>query len=201
METFLAAIMGLGLAASCGLRVFLPMLAVGIAAKTGLLHPPESMAWLASWPALIALGTAAIAESTASLVPLVDHALDTVAAPAAVIAGALMAAAPIHDMSPTLAWVSAAVAGGGAAGAVKAASVSLRGVSTISTAGMLNPVISAVESAAAAVLAVVSIVLPVLAGVFLLLIALIMVRAFARRRARLSRNADRRRSGGFTLAS
>ncbi|NLD62266.1 MAG: DUF4126 domain-containing protein, partial [Bacteroidales bacterium] len=54
--------MGIGLAASAGFRVFVPMLVAAIAAKTGVLPLNESFLWLSSWTAIAILGTATVVE-------------------------------------------------------------------------------------------------------------------------------------------
>ena len=70
--------------------------------------------------ALAAFGLAALHEVGAYYIPWLDNALDTVAAPAAVVAGTLTSASVFgQDMSPWLKWSLAAIAGGGAAGAVQ----------------------------------------------------------------------------------
>jgi uncharacterized paraquat-inducible protein A len=60
--------------------------------------------------------------------------------------------------------------------------VGTRGVSTVSTAGLFNPVIGLVESAVAFVLAALSIVVPVLAAVAALVVLLVLARVIMRRR-------------------
>ena len=100
METIAALGMGLGLAAACGLRVFVPLLIVGVATKLGLMSPGQGFEWVASWPALLALTTASLLEVCAYYVPWLDHALDTVATPAAAIAGALMTASQLGIAAP-----------------------------------------------------------------------------------------------------
>lgn len=191
MESVLAVFMGLGLAASCGLRVFLPMLVVGVGARVGVIHPHESMAWLSSWPALLAFGAAAMFEAAAAMVPWVDHALDAVAGPAALLAGALVAGSAMADLHPGLGWIATAVAGASgaaAAGVVKTTSIAVRGTSTAASGGLLNPIISAVESTAAAVLSFLSAAVPLIVGALALAaVAWILCRRTMGRRAALSR--------------
>jgi Domain of unknown function (DUF4126) len=83
----LSIVLGVALAAATGFRVFLPMLIVSGAAYTGHLHLDDSFAWLGSPSALIMLGVAAVAEVMAYYIPVVDNLLDTVATPAAFVAG------------------------------------------------------------------------------------------------------------------
>jgi uncharacterized membrane protein len=55
-------VLGVGLAAATGFRVFLPMLILSGAAYTGHLSLDESVAWLGTPAALTMLGVAAIVE-------------------------------------------------------------------------------------------------------------------------------------------
>ena len=54
----LSIVLGVGLAAATGFRVFLPMLIVGVAAHTGRLPLDSSFAWLATPSALTMLSVA-----------------------------------------------------------------------------------------------------------------------------------------------
>src|SRR5436305_5713899 len=58
METLLAICAGLGLAAACGFRVFVPMLITSIAVNSGHLHLTSGMAWIGSTPALVSFSLA-----------------------------------------------------------------------------------------------------------------------------------------------
>jgi hypothetical protein len=71
------------------------MLVLCVAARAGVVPLSASMAWLASTPALVALSVATVLEIAAYKVPWLDHALDTVASPAAVIAGTLITASQL----------------------------------------------------------------------------------------------------------
>src|SRR5262249_20051205 len=66
---------------------FLPMLIVSGAAYTGHLQLDNSFAWLGTSEALTMLSVAALAEVLAYYVPVIDNLLDTLATPAALVAG------------------------------------------------------------------------------------------------------------------
>ena len=91
-ESLLGIALGVGLAAATGLRVFVPLLVAGIAARADWISLSDSFAWLQSTPALVTLGTAAIVEALAYLIPGLDHILDLIAGPAAVAAGIVVSA-------------------------------------------------------------------------------------------------------------
>lgn len=171
MDTLFGVMIGIGLAAACGFRVFVPLFVASVAGHVNpeLLPLGESFEWVTSWPAMIALGTATLLEVGAYYIPWLDNALDAVATPAAVIAGSLATAAFLPEgMGPFLSWTTAAILGGGSAGVVQASTVMIRGASTGTTAGLGNPAVSTGELGGSLLTAFLAIFVPLLA--FLLLV-------------------------------
>src|SRR5262245_57752416 len=126
VESVLAVAVGIGLAAATGLRIFLPLFVAGLAAHFGQLPLSDGFAWLASPIALLALGTASVIEVAAYFIPVVDHILDVVAGPAAVVAGILASASVMVDLPPELRWPIAIIGGGGVAGVTKLTTALIR---------------------------------------------------------------------------
>jgi hypothetical protein len=186
MDAVLAICAGVALAAACGFRVFLPLLALSIGAATGALHPGANMAWVGSPPALILLGVATVLEVAAYYIPVVDHFLDTIATPAAVVAGTIAAAAllPGNQLHPAIKWAAALIAGGGAAGVVQVGTVSARGVSGATTATVGNPIVATIENIFATVLSVLAIVVPIVAALIVVVTFVWVGRVIARWRRR-----------------
>lgn len=184
MEWVLAVCAGVGLAAACGLRVFVPLLVVSVGAKLGFVGLGEQMAWLGSWPAVAALSIAAVVEGAGYLVPWIDHALDVIATPAALAAGTLVAASQFADFGPAAGWISAAILGGGAAAASQAANVSTRAASTVASGGTLNPLLSLVHTASSFAVSIVAVVAPILAAAALAAIVILALWIWRRRRRR-----------------
>jgi hypothetical protein len=169
METFLAICLGIGLSAACGLRVFVPPLIVGIAAANGYLDLAPSFDWMASPAALTAFGVAALVEIVAYLIPWLDHLLDSVTTPAAVVAGVLMTAVVLVDLDPWVTWSLALIAGGGAAAATQGATGLLRLGSTMSTGGLANPILGALETTGSVVTSILALIAPILIAGFVVL--------------------------------
>lgn len=190
MNTALGLCVGVALAAACGFRVFVPLLVMAIGAKAGVITLGHGFEFLASWPAVVSLSVATVVECVASVWPWLDHALDVIATPCALVAGTLVTAAQIEHMHPVLMWGTGLVAGGGAAGLAQAATVSTRGASTVTTAGLLNPVINVIQTIIATVLSVLAIVVPVVAAACVVGVFGLGVWWWVRRRAR--REVDRR---------
>lgn len=175
-ETLLSVALGLGLAAACGFRVFVPLLVLGTAVRTGHLAVTPGFEWVGTDPALIAFGVATVLEVGGYYVPWVDNLLDTVATPVALVAGILVTASVVTDASPLVRWTLAVLAGGAAAAAVQALTVAARQLSSFATLGLGNSVVATGEALGAVLLAVVSVVLPLLAAVLVLVILVLAVR-------------------------
>lgn len=164
-DVILGICLGVGLAASTGFRVFVPLFAMSLAAYFGILPLGENWQWLGSMTALVILGVASMVESVSYLVPVVDNLLDTIAVPLAGVAGTIVMASSLTDLSPAVTWALAIVAGGGAATAVKTTSATTRAVSTATTAGAANPAIGLAETGTAIGLSALSIFAPVVAAI------------------------------------
>jgi hypothetical protein len=162
MESLLSIALGIGLAAAAGFRIFVPLLVAGIAARSGFLPLTEGFHWLATTPALLTLGSAAVFEALAYFIPGVDHVLDLVAGPAAIAAGVIASASVMADIPQAVMWPVAIIAGGGVAGLTKGTTALLRAKSGVMTAGLANPLVAAVETVGATGIAILAVVLPLL---------------------------------------
>ena len=162
MDIVMGLVIGIGLSAACGFRVFVPLLGLSIASLAGHLVLASGFKWIGSWPALIAFATATIIEVCAYYIPWLDHTMDAGATPAATVAGTLMVASQMGDISPLLRWSLAALAGGGVSAVVQGGTVALRAASLGTTGGLGNWVISTLELALGVVVTVLAIVLPVI---------------------------------------
>lgn len=179
-DTLISIALGIGLAASSGFRVFLPLFALSLSAYFGMWPLNESWQWLASTNALIILGIAAITESLSYLIPFVDNLLDTIAVPLAGLAGTAVVASTAADLSPAVTWTLAIIAGGGAAAAIKGASATTRMASTATTGGLANPVFSVFETGMAVVMSVLSLFVPVLAVFLVVAVVFWLYRKYTR---------------------
>ena len=163
METLLAICLGIGLSAACGFRVFVPLLVMSVASLSGHLTLAPGFQWIGTYPALITFSVATVIEIGGYYIPWVDHLLDTMATPAAIVAGTVITAAMVSNTSPMLKWTLAAIAGGGAAGLVQGTTVLARGVSTATTGGLGNPFFATIELGGALFTSVLALLAPLLA--------------------------------------
>ena len=175
-------VMGIGLAASAGLRAFLPLLVVGIAGRADVLPLGESFGWMESTPALVVFGVAVVTEILADKIPVVDSILDAAQMFVKPVVGTILVASVVTELSPLQATVLGIATGGVTAGAVQILKAKTRLLSTVSTAGIANPVLSIGEDAGSLAGSVASIVLWPLALVALGAVFSLYVLIFARRR-------------------
>ena len=188
----LPAMLGLGLASATGLRTFLPLLMLALAAKFELFDVRliEQMDWLVSWPAIAALATATIAEFAGDKVPAVDHALNAVGYVTRPVAGAVAAGSVFWAVDPTAAAVAGIIVGAPAALAFNAAQTGARVGSTATTGGLANPLVSFVEDALALATVLVAFLAPILVPALLIVLAIVVFRLARRlRTGRATRTA------------
>jgi len=191
-DLVLSVVLGIALAAATGFRVFLPMLVVGSAAYAGHLQLDSSFAWLGTPSALTMLSVAALAEVLAYYVPVIDNLLDTLATPAALIAGTIVSAAVMTDVPPMVKWTAAVIAGGGIAGLTQGLTGILRAHSTVLTGGLGNSVIATAELGGAVLISFLALVAPAAAVALVILFLLVAIRLL-RRLFRRVKSSDSRR--------
>jgi hypothetical protein len=162
-ETIFSILIGIGLAASVGFRVFVPLFALSIAAHYNVIPLNESWAWVGSSTAIITLGIATIVEIGAYFIPWLDNLLDTIAIPLAAIAGTAVMISTVAGLDPVMTWALAIIAGGGTATAIQTSSAATRATSTVTTGGIANPLVATVETGTSIVMSVLSIFVPILA--------------------------------------
>jgi hypothetical protein len=170
MENLLSILIGMGLSAACGFRVFVPLLILSIAGLTGQLHLAAGFEWIATWQALLAFATATVLEVLAYYIPWVDHLLDLAAGPAALVAGTLASASVIQDLPPLVKWSIVLIGGGGMAGIIQGATTLVRLKSSLFTGGLGNPIVSTLELAAAVTTSLMALFLPALGLAALLIL-------------------------------
>lgn len=185
MEWVVSIILGIGLAAACGFRVFVPLFIVSLFSyfDLGGMDVGESFQWLGSLPAIITFGAASLVELFAYYIPYVDNLLDTLAIPLAAIAGTLISLSTMVELDPLLQWSIALIAGGGLAGLIKGTSAATRLVSTAATGGAANPVVSTAETGASVLMTVLAWFIPLAAIALLIILLYLVFRYMYRRRS------------------
>ncbi len=175
LNTFIEFLLGISLSAAAGFRVFVPLLALSVASVVGHLDLPTDFDWVETPQALIVFAIACLLEISGYYVPWLDHLLDIVSTPAAIIAGTIVTASLAPEMNPLVQWTLALIAGGGTAGLTKGLMNILRLGSTGVSGGLTNPVLSTTELIIAIVLSVLAIALPVVAGIIVIGVLIIAI--------------------------
>ena len=170
--------LAIALAATAGIRAWLPLLLAGLLMRGGFLELGASFAFLASTRALVVLAVASVLEILGDKIPAVDHALDTLGTPLKLAAGALLAAAAFGTVSDPLTATLLGVAVGAPTALVPHAAKSLlRVASTAVTGGLANPVLSFLEDALTVAVFALAVLVPIaVAGFVLLAVALLAKR-------------------------
>lgn len=177
-ETIISIFLGIGLSASVGFRVFVPLFALSLASYFNIWELNESWEWIGSLTAVVTLGVATLVEIFAYYIPYIDNVLDSIAIPLAAIAGTAVMVSTVADLSPAITWALAIIAGGGTAAAVAGSSGATRLASTVTTGGIANPVVSTIETGTSIVMSVFSIFIPMIAFIFVIIILYIIFRLY-----------------------
>lgn len=182
----LPALLGLGLASATGLRTFLPLLLLALAARFEMfgVRLIDQMDWLVAWPAIAALATATVAEFAGDKVPAIDHALNAVGYVTRPVAGAVAAGSVFWGVDPAAAAIAGIIVGAPAALAFNAAQTGVRVGSTATTGGLGNPVVSLVEDFLAFMTVFIAFVAPILIPIVLVVLAIVVFRLARRIRDR-----------------
>ncbi len=177
-ETIFSILVGIGLAASVGFRIFVPLFALSIASHYGVIPLNQSWDWVGSTTAIITLGVATIVEILAYFIPWLDNLLDSIAIPLATIAGTAVMVSTVAGLDPVMTWALAIIAGGGTAAAIQTSSTATRLTSTATTAGIANPILATVETGTSVVMSILSIFVPFIAIIFVIFLLWIIFKVY-----------------------
>src|SRR5512136_886947 len=175
-ETILSFLLGIGLSAAVGFRVFVPMLIVSLASMVGVITLSPGFQWMSTPVAALVFGVATLVEALGFLIPWVSNALDGIATPAATVAGVILMAAVLTDMHPLARWTLSIIAGGGVALTVQGATVVMRAVAAGATGGVANPVVAILEAVGALMVTITTIIIPLIMGILVLTVVLLLLR-------------------------
>ena len=149
VQILLSLSLGLGLAAACGFRVFIPPLMMGVGSRLDLYKLEGSFVWVDDTWAIAIFAVATLLEIGGYFIPWIDNLLDAVATPAAIIGGIFVTSASLEgELDPSAQWTLSVIAGGGVSGVIQLGTVATRAISTGTTGGLANPIISLLEAVA-----------------------------------------------------
>ena len=149
VQILLSLSLGLGLAAACGFRVFIPPLMMGVGSRLDLYKLEGSFVWVDDTWAIAIFAVATLLEIGGYFIPWIDNLLDAVATPAAIIGGIFVTSASLEgELDPSAQWTLSVIAGGSISGVIQLGTVATRAISTGTTGGLANPIISLLEAVA-----------------------------------------------------
>jgi|TARA_B110000263_G_scaffold180469_1_gene158063 hypothetical protein len=182
LPVILSLSLGLGLAAACGFRVFIPPLMMGLASRFDLYELEGSFVWVGETWAIGVFAMATLVEVGGYYIPWVDNLLDTIATPAAIIGGIFVTSASLEgEMDQSMQWMLAIIAGGSTAGVIQIGTVATRAVSTTTTGGLANPLISTLEALASIVCIILSLFLVVIIPLILVFLIWVAIKYIMKR--------------------
>lgn len=185
MEALLGIMGAFGLSVSAGLNAYIPLLVVGVIAHyTNWIKLTSPYDLLANPWILILVGVLLIVEMLADKIPAVNHINDIIQTVFRPAAGAIVFAASAHALTgvhPVLALACGLLVAGGIH-TVKSAAI--RPAITATTGGAANVPVSIAEDVTATVLSILSVVIPILVGVFLVILVSLIIWWFWRRASR-----------------
>ena len=172
-----------GLGIGAGINAYATLLVFGLLARwqPGVFHD-DLAHFFARTPVLIALGCLYAIEFVADKIPAIDHVWDLIHSFIRPAAGAVVAWAAVSDRIPHGAVIVASVIGGGMALGAHVSKASLRGASTLATAGLANPILSLFEDLFAFVTAIIAVLMPWLVLAVMLAVAVFFVTMYRRLR-------------------
>ena len=176
---------GICLSAACGLKIFVPPLAMGLASKTGLLTLPTQTEWLGTWPAITVLTFALLFEFIAFCIPVFGNFLDLIATPLAIVTGTLLMKSQIVELSPVVSWTLAIAGGGTASGIVQFVTAMIRAGTSAFTAGTSNIFFAIFELFTAVFIAILTLLAPLLCLAIVLILVLGLIRTLLNRGKKL----------------
>lgn len=188
MENISAIALGIGLSASAGFRVFIPLLVAGIASLFGILPLGENFEWISSMPALICFAVAAVVEILAYYIPFIDNLVDSIATPLSIASGTLLMTSVFPAENEWMKWIMGFIVGGGAAATIQSGSAITRLLSTKFTAGTGNPIVSTTEGVAATGFSILSLFIPVFVAILLIVFIIVILRTIYRKLTKRSRS-------------
>jgi hypothetical protein len=159
----------LGLSTAAGLNAYIPLLTVGLLSRyTDLIELPAPWDRLGDPLVLGIVGVVGVADFIGDKVPIVDHVLQVIGTVVAPVVGGVLAfaSATAFDVDPGV-TVGLGVA---AALATQVGRTAARPVSTATTGGGGNPVLSLAEDGVSATLSITALVWPVVTAVLALVV-------------------------------
>ena len=159
-----------GLSGAAGLNAWLPLFASALLDRLDVVELAAPFDQLSSTAGLVLLALLTAADFVGDKIPLVDHVLHLLGTVVAPVSGAILFTGQT-GLETDLPTIAAVVLGAVTAGTIHAGRSTVRPVSTATTGGIANPVLSLGEDAGSLLLVVIAFALPLLALVLVIALA------------------------------
>ncbi len=163
-------LLGIGLSAATGIRLFLPFFIISLSKYFNLFEFGAQFEWLNGETVLIALGVATVVEIIGYYIPFVDHLLDLLATPLAFVAGILSMSSVLPELPAYIDNIISIIIGGGTAVSMNGFMGFWRVKTTASTAGVANPVFSSIENILSTLFTFLAFLIPIIFGFAILIL-------------------------------
>jgi hypothetical protein len=172
-----------GLSAAAGLNAWLPLFAGALAQRLDLVELAQPFDDLSGTGALVVLGVLTAIDFVGDKIPAVDHVLHAIGTVVAPASGAALFTGQtgLETDLPTLAAI---LLGAGTAESIHAGRATIRPISTVTTAGFGNPVLSLFEDLGSLGLTLAAFLVPVLAALAVVALVVLIVVVWRKRRRR-----------------
>jgi hypothetical protein len=169
VDTLTASLTALGLSTAAGLNAYIPLLSVGLLSRyTDLIDLSGTWAGLEDPVLLSVIGVVGVVDFVGDKVPVVDHVLHAIGMVVAPVVGGVLALATANAFDVDAGLVT--VLGVVLALATQVGRTAARPVSTVTTGGAGNAVVSLGEDGLSGALSVTSIVWPAVAAIAVVLV-------------------------------
>ena len=165
---------------AAGLNVYATVATLGLLARADVIVLPSALSLLTSWWVIAASVALYLIEFVADKIPTVDHVWDVIHTFIRPIAGAVVAFAAVQNQVPRGAVIILTIIAGGVALGAHATKAGVRGASTLTTAGVGNPILSLFEDVFAFASAIAAILLPWLVVLVFIIVTLFFVGLYRR---------------------
>lgn len=169
-----------GLSAAAGLNAWLPLFGAALAQRLDLVELAQPFDDLSGTGALVVLGALTVADFVGDKIPAVDHVLHAIGTVVAPVSGAALFTGQtgLETDLPTLAAI---LLGAGTAESIHTGRAAIRPLSTATTGGLGNPVLSTLEDIGSLGLMLAAFVVPALALLAVVALVVLIVVAWRRR--------------------
>lgn len=174
MDLYLKILVGVGLSAASGFRIFIPFFILSIYSFLGIDILNSGLFIFSSNSFLIIFLILSVAEVILYYNPWIDNLLDLITTPASIFSGTILVYVLMADTEIFIRLPVSIILGGGAALNIQLLTVKARSLTSVFTSGYGNQIVSTIENISSVFIAVLMLNYPS-AGILFTIIIIIMI--------------------------